>query len=139
MLLATQNLSDIFHSPVHDVVLESCPTKILLPNAEAANPASRTFYEKLGLNSREIEIVQTSVAKVHYYVVSPVGRRLIVLTMGNVALSFAGVSSKEDQQSAMKLMERYGEDDWVAEWLRSRELANWAAYFEELKAERRIA
>ena len=39
VLLATQNLSDIFNSKIRDVVLESCPTKVLLPNAEAGNPA----------------------------------------------------------------------------------------------------
>ena len=71
VLLATQNLSDIFNSPIRDVVLESCPTKILLPNAEAANPASRQFYESIGLNEREIEMVQKSIPKRQYYVVSP--------------------------------------------------------------------
>src|SRR5262249_10344308 len=57
VLLSTQNLSDIFNSPIRDVVLESCPTKVLLPNAEAANPASRQFYESIGLTEREISIV----------------------------------------------------------------------------------
>src|SRR5207302_5950907 len=53
VLLATQNLSDIFNSKIRDVVLESCPTKILLPNAEAGNPASREFYHSIGLRSEE--------------------------------------------------------------------------------------
>ena len=75
VLLATQNLSDIFNSPIQDVVLESCPTKILLPNAEAVNPASRQFYESIGLNEREIENLQKSIPKRQYYMVSPVGRR----------------------------------------------------------------
>lgn len=133
VLLATQNLSDIFNSPIKDVVLESCPTKILLPNAEAANPASRNFYDQIGLNQREIEIVQKSIPKRQYYVVSPAGRRLIALGMGGVALSFVGVSGKEERSAAEDIMERYG-DAWQPEWLRLRGLHDWAAYYEELKS-----
>src|SRR5207237_69595 len=38
VLLATQNLSDILQSEIGDVILETCPTKVLLANAEANNP-----------------------------------------------------------------------------------------------------
>ena len=58
VLLATQNLSDICNSEISDVILEMCPTKILLPNAEAKNPASKEFYDRVGLNSRELDILQ---------------------------------------------------------------------------------
>lgn len=130
VVLATQNLSDIFNSPIRDVVLESCPTKVLLPNSEAANPASRGFYESVGLNEREIAIVQKALPKREYYVVSPVGRRKIALGLGGVALAFVGVSSKEERQSAMEVMAEYGEG-WVSEWLRRRGLADWARYHNE--------
>ena len=75
VLLATQNLSDICNSDISDVILEMCPTKILLPNGEAKNPASKEFYDRVGLNSRELDILQTSIPKQHYYVISPLGRR----------------------------------------------------------------
>ncbi|MBV9268777.1 MAG: conjugal transfer protein TrbE, partial [Acidobacteriaceae bacterium] len=58
VILATQNLSDVLNSEIGDVIVETCPTKILLPNAEAGNPASRRFYDRVGLNDREIEILQ---------------------------------------------------------------------------------
>ncbi|MEI9814234.1 MAG: hypothetical protein WDO18_17015 [Acidobacteriota bacterium] len=90
VLLATQNLSDICNSDISDVILEMCPTKILLPNGEAKNPASKEFYDRVGLNSRELDILQTSIPKQHYYVISPLGRRLISLGIHNVALSFVG-------------------------------------------------
>jgi type IV secretion system protein VirB4 len=139
VLLATQNLSDIFNSPIRDVVLESCPTKVLLPNAEAANPASRQFYESIGLNEREIEIVQKSIPKRQYYVASPVGRRLISLGLGGVALSFVGISGREERQGAEEILDLYGED-WQAEWLRLRGLPEWAEYYERLcKRSRRAA
>jgi type IV secretion system protein TrbE len=130
VLLATQNLSDIFNSPIRDVVLESCPTKILLPNAEAANPASRQFYESIGLNDREIEMVQKSIPKRQYYVVSPIGRRMIALGLGGVALSFVGVNGGEERQQVEGAIELHG-DQWPAEWLRMRGLPEWATYLEE--------
>jgi type IV secretion system protein VirB4 len=129
VLLATQNLSDIFNSPIKDVVLESCPTKILLPNAEAGNPASKAFYESIGLNDREIGIVQRALPKREYYVVSPLGRRKIALGLGGVALSFVGVSGKEQRQEALDLMASYGED-WIPQWLRRRGLADWGEFYE---------
>lgn len=130
VLLSTQNLSDIFNSPIRDVVLETCPTKVLLPNAEAANPTSREFYEAIGLNEREINIVQTSIPKRQYYVASPVGRRLISLGLGGVALSFVGVSSREERQFLEETIEKFG-DEWPSAWLRMRGLGDWADYFEQ--------
>ena len=61
VVLATQNLSDICNSEISDVILEMCPTKILLPNAEANNPASKLFYDRVGLNTRELDILQASI------------------------------------------------------------------------------
>ena len=130
VLLATQNLSDIFNSPIKDVVLESCPTKIFLPNAEAGNTSSRQFYHDSGLNDREIEIIQRALPKREYYVVSPIGRRKIALGLGGVALSFVGLSGKEQRQAALNTMAEYGEE-WVAQWLRSRGLKDWGDFYEE--------
>ena len=48
VVMATQQISDIANSDIADVVLENCPTKILLPNAESKNPGSRAFYERVG-------------------------------------------------------------------------------------------
>ena len=138
VLLSTQNLSDIFNSPIRDVVLESCPTKVLLPNAEAGNPASRQFYESIGLNDREVDIVRTSIPKRQYYVVSPLGRRLIALGLGGVALSFVGVNSREERQSIEKTIAEHGAH-WQSEWLRMRGINDWADYLEHTSAERSVA
>jgi type IV secretion system protein VirB4 len=135
VVLATQAISDIYNSPIRDVVLESCPTKILLPNTEALNPASRDFYDHLGLNEREIDIVQKSEPKREYYYVSPLGRRLISLGLGKVALSFVGVNGAEERKAAERLMEACP-DRWQSEWLKARGLLDWAAYYEELEAQR---
>src|SRR6202042_791058 len=117
VLLATQNVSDICNSDISDVILEMCPTKWLLPNAEAKNPASKDFYERLGLNARELDILQKSIPKQHYYVISPLGRRLISLGIHNVALSFVGVNGREERQLVEDLQTELP-DAWQSEWLR---------------------
>lgn len=122
VLLATQNLSDIFKSEIGDVILEMCPTKILLPNAEAKNPASKEFYDRIGLNSRELEILQSSIPKQHYYFISPLGRRLVSLGIHNVALSFVGVNGKEERQLVEDLIKE-NPMNWQSEWLRMRAAA----------------
>jgi type IV secretion system protein VirB4 len=141
VLLSTQNLSDICNSDISDVILEMCPTKILLPNGEAKNPASKEFYDRIGLNSRELDILQTSIPKQHYYVISPLGRRLISLGIHNVALSFVGVNCREERQLVEDLVNEFPEA-WQSEWLRLRaralkdeRLAGWADYYENLREE----
>lgn len=131
VVMATQQISDIAKSEISDIVLENCPTKILLPNAEARTANSRAFYERLGLNERELEILELSIPKKHYYVVSPSGRRLIDFGIGNVALSWVGVNGREEREIAKSVMDRNPES-WRCEWLRLRGLEPWADYLETI-------
>ena len=139
VVLATQNLSDIFNSGICDVVMEACPTKILLANAEAATAQSRRLYEAAGLNEREIQIVQSAVPKRQYYVVSPEGRRLIELGLGQVVLSFVGVNGPEERKRVEDLVGAFPRT-WQAEWLRQRGRADWADWWREVEGvkERRV-
>ena len=132
VVMATQQISDIANSEIADVVLENCPTKILLPNAEAKNPGSRDFYRRLGLNDRELDLLQVSVPKQHYYMVSKLGRRLVDLNAGKVALAWVGVNGREERQVVEDLMHRSPEN-WRYEWLRLKGQAHWAAYFQTLE------
>lgn len=128
VVMATQQISDIANSQIADVVLENCPTKILLPNAESKNPGSREFYARVGLNERELEILQISIPKQHYYVVSKLGRRLVNLGIGRVALSWVGVNGREERQIVESVMNQYPES-WRPEWLRLKGLPQWADYY----------
>jgi len=132
VVLATQNLSDVFNSPICDVVMEACPTKVLLANAEAATTQSRRLYEAAGLNEREIQIVQGATPKRQYYVVSPEGRRLITLGLGQVALSFVSMNSPEERRSVEELIKAFPRT-WQAEWLRHRGRPDWADWWREVE------
>jgi type IV secretion system protein TrbE len=131
VVLATQSLSEVANSPVRDVILESCPTKILLPNPEARNPATTELYRKFGLTSRQIEIIADAVPKRHYYYVSPLGRRLFDLSIEPATLAFIGAGSKEEILAARYMIDHHG-DRWAVQWLHSRGLHDWAQYLDSL-------
>lgn len=125
VVLATQSLSDVTNSGIFDVLIESCPTKILLPNEDAhktgtsAHPGPRDLYQMMGLNETEIEMLRTAQKKRHYYYSSPEGRRLFDLAMGPIALAFCGVSDKEQLRQIRGLAANYGES-WPFVWLDQR-------------------
>ena len=131
VVLATQSLAEIANSPHRDVILESCPTKLYLPNPEARNESSRDMYKRFGLSDRQIEIVAEAVPKHHYYYVSPLGRRLFQFSLGPVALAFIGASSKDDILSARAMITQHS-NRWTVEWLRTRGLPDWAEYLDKV-------
>jgi type IV secretion system protein VirB4 len=138
VVMATQQISDIANSDIADIILENCPTKILLPNAKAKNsgtkehPGPSEFYARVGLNDRELDILQVSVPKKHYYVISPQGRRLVDLGLGKVALSWVVVNGAEERRLVERVIEQHP-DSWRARWLRLKGLAEWAEYLSHLE------
>ncbi|NQY75520.1 MAG: VirB4 family type IV secretion/conjugal transfer ATPase [Candidatus Margulisbacteria bacterium] len=119
VILATQSLSDAVGSGIIDVLNESCPTKIYLPNSKAQEKGSREFYDNLGLNDRQIDIISNATPKRQYYYMSSEGRRLFELNLGPIALSFVGASSKEDIKTIKSLRDSY-QDQWPFKWLNKR-------------------
>jgi type IV secretion system protein VirB4 len=57
VVFATQSLADIETSNIAPAIIESCPTRIFLPNERAAEPQIAAIYERFGLNDRQIEIL----------------------------------------------------------------------------------
>lgn len=119
VIFATQSLSDLKDSPLKPVIMESCLTKILLPNRNAAANDSAPLYHDLGLNDSQIKLLQQSTPKSDYYIVSPEGRRRITLAMGPVALAFCAVSDRKSVARVRELIAEHGVR-WPVEWLRER-------------------
>lgn len=116
VLMATQNLSDAANSGILDVIVESTATKIFLPNVHARDEDASALYRRMGLNTRQIEILATAQAKRQYYSVSEDGRRLYDLALGPLTLAFVGASDKESIATIKHLIAKYG-DGWVQQWL----------------------
>ncbi len=129
VVFATQSVSDILDRPITAALLESCPTKIFLPNPEARSQNSAHAYRTLGLTERQIEILSYAKPKRQYYLVSPLGQRLFDLGLGPVALAFVGASGKDDLGMVARLRVQYGANEWPAEWLWRRGLPVAAAHW----------
>ena len=126
VIFATQSLADIQDSSIAPAIVESCVSRIFLPNPQATEPQIRTIYEGFGLNTRQIEIVATAEPKREYYYQSRLGNRLFDLDLGPVALAFASASTPEDQRAMDALLAAGFVSDFAGLWLRHRGL-NWAA------------
>ena len=131
VVFVSQSLADVVGSSRRDIILESCPTKILLPNPEAETEQVRRLYQSIGLNSRQVRMLAMAIPKRQYYYTSPLGRRLISLGLGPVALSFVGMAGRGAIATVNGLMASHG-SAWPAEWLRARGLAEAADVWHRL-------
>ena len=125
-MFATQSLADIDGSPVAPAIVESCPTRLFLPNERALEPQIAAIYRRFGLNDRQIEILSRATPKRDYYCQSRRGNRLFELGLSEVALAFTAASSKSDQAAIAEVFAASGRDGFAAAWLRHKGL-DWAA------------
>jgi type IV secretion system protein VirB4 len=125
VIFATQSLSDIDNSSIAPAIIESCPTRLLLPNERAIEPQITAIYRRFGLNDRQIEILARATPKRDYYCQSRRGNRLFELGLSEVGLALCAASSKSDQTLIANLVAEHGRDGFLAAWLRARD-AGWA-------------
>jgi type IV secretion system protein VirB4 len=126
VVFATQSLADIETSPIAPAIVESCPTRIFLPNERALEPQITAIYRRFGLNDRQIEIIARATPKRDYYCQSRRGNRLFELGLGPLALALCAASSKTDQKLISELIAQSGREGFARAWLTARGLA-WAA------------
>jgi len=125
VVFATQSLSDIDSSTIAPTIIESCQTRLLLPNERAIEPQISAIYHRFGLNDRQIEILARATPKRDYYCQSRRGNRLFELGLGEIALAFCAASSKTDQTTIARMLAEHGRDGFMPAWLRLRG-AGWA-------------
>ena len=126
VVFATQSLSDIDSSAIAPAIIESCPTRLLLPNERAIEPQITEIYRRFGLNDRQIEILARATPKRDYYCQSRRGNRLFELGLSEVGLALCAASSKSDQALIADILAEHGRDGFLAAWLRARDV-EWAA------------
>ncbi|MFG1289648.1 conjugal transfer protein TrbE [Xanthobacter versatilis] len=126
VVFATQSLSDIDGSAIAPAIIESCQTRLLLPNERAVEPQITAIYRRFGLNDRQIEILARATPKRDYYCQSRRGNRLFELGLSQVALALCAAGSKTDQAALSLILAEHGRDGFLAAWLRHRGLG-WAA------------
>ncbi len=121
VIFATQSLNDIVKSPIFPVVLESCFSRIFLPNPEALEKSMREMYKAFGLNERQLQIIASAIPQQHYYYVSPLGNRLYSLSLRACPLTLAFIATnKADSMRCGELIEEYGKEQFLQRWLEYR-------------------
>jgi type IV secretion system protein TrbE len=126
VVFATQSLADIERSSIAPALIESCPTRIFLPNDRALEPQIHAVYERFGLNARQIEILSRAIPKREYYAQTARGNRLFELGLGPVGLALAGASSPEDQKLIDRTVAEAVPGSFAGSFLRAKGLP-WAA------------
>ena len=125
VVFATQSLADIDSSAIAPAIIESCPTRLFLPNERALEPQIADIYRRFGLNDRQIDILARATPKRDYYCQSRRGNRLFDLGLGEIALAFTAASSKSDQAAITRVLAGHGRDAFVSAWLHERGV-DWA-------------
>jgi len=136
VVLVTQSLAQLQASEHSQVLFDSCPTRIFLPNASAQLPANAQLYQSLGLNEAELRLLAAAAPKRDYYLTSPHGSRLFELGLGPLALAFFGAAEGMTfQETLLAAQALEGEDgiSWPYRWLEDRGLFGWADRFRELQ------
>jgi type IV secretion/conjugal transfer VirB4 family ATPase len=127
IVLAVQALSQLENNHSFSTLLQSCPTRIYLPNPDAISPSIRPIYEACGLNPRQIELIASSMRrKRDYYLANPDGCRLYGLALTPAELAFFGTLPGRSLQETHAVMDQHIDlhgDGWAAAWLRTCGLA----------------
>ena len=126
VIFATQSLADIDGSAIAPAIIESCQTRLLLPNERAIEPQITAIYRRFGINDRQIEILARATPKRDYYCQSRRGNRLFELGLSEVALALCAASSKSDQTAIQSILAEHGRDGFLSAWLRAHDVG-WAA------------
>jgi type IV secretion system protein VirB4 len=123
VLLVSHGPSQLLDVPGGVLLADACPTRVFLPNPDAASAGNLASYGALGLTARECQRLARAVPKQDYYMVTPRGRRLVDLALGPVALSVlgtpAGMTTGDVKHTVEQVMAEHGRG-WLGVWMTQR-------------------
>ena len=96
LVLATQFAGDALGTGLSDALVQSCKTRIFLPDPDAKNSKITEKYKELGLSEAQIDILTTLKPARDYYVVKPEGRRIVDFCIGARALRILGATDFDE-------------------------------------------
>src|SRR3546814_10934534 len=67
VIFATQSLADIETSAIAPSIIESCPTRIFLPQERTPEPQIARVYERFGLNDRQTRLLSRAQPNEEHY------------------------------------------------------------------------
>jgi type IV secretion system protein TrbE len=97
--MSTQTGADILGTKLAQLVLDSCMTRILFPNAAALDEANDDVYRgALRMNQRQRRLIARAEPRTQFYFDSPKGSRLCHLRLDGLTLAVCGASGDEDRK-----------------------------------------
>jgi type IV secretion system protein TrbE len=119
VLMVAHGASQLLEVPGGMLLVEACPTRFFLPNADA----SVEGYGAFGLGARECERLARAAPKRDYYMVTPRGRRMFELGLGPTALAVLGtpegMSTFDVKRTVERVMATHGRG-WLGVWMTER-------------------
>lgn len=138
VVLAAHSLAQFADVPHATVLLDACPTKIYLANAQATSSRNVPLYRDVGLNDREIALIAAGRPKQDYYFTAPSGRRQFELALGPLARTLLttphGLTPDEVRRRVTQLRATWG-PRWPAVWLAECGLDAWGARLRAMESE----
>lgn len=126
VIFAVQSVDDTLKSDICSALIESCASRVFLPNDRALEPNIQESYQDLGLNDRQIQILSNAIPKMQYYFESSRGNALFDLGLGPIGMALTAVSSPQDKKKLVSLYQKHSEhDQFIKAYLKSCEL-EWA-------------
>jgi len=123
VLFASTNLTEVVTSGIGDIIVESCKTKIMLPNSDGANPTVNNLYKKIGLSDKEINLIVKASPKQDYVYISPLGVKVFQLNLGKLAKAVICNAGEKALASINKLKATgVANSDLVESWLKHKKI-----------------
>jgi type IV secretion system protein VirB4 len=138
VVFATQQVSDAMESDVASAIVESCLSRVFLPNSKAREPSVAEYYREMGLNEQQVRLLAEATPKKEYYFDSDRGSRMFQLGLEETpaTLAVTGSSDPADQELMDEIVSRVGGGgrDFAERFFEAKEIG-WAANLVRRKKE----
>lgn len=118
VIFATQSLTQANSSKLLNLIAESCPVKIALPNPylQSDNEEEALLYAKMGFSTTHLEIIRHATQKRDYLFKSVNGSRLFRLMMGARGNAICSATGTKESLRISKMYREHGES-WLEKYL----------------------
>ncbi len=131
VIFSTQSIADLTESDITTSLLESCPSRVFLPNSRAIEPSLFQIYESLGLSDQQINLIASASPRQDYYYQSSIGNALFNLQLGPIGLAFADAGGSRKKKLINQLYEKYGYPAFIPFYLQAQGIEEPAAIFKD--------
>ncbi|MFY9781034.1 MAG: hypothetical protein WAJ85_11060 [Candidatus Baltobacteraceae bacterium] len=115
-VFATQGVGEVLESKIRNVLIEQTPTKIAMANRNASGAELRRGYLEIGFTDDDVETI-SRMGEFDILVRSDYGVQVVQLNPTDFELHVFGGASQEDCNIVDSLIERYGPEEWLPQYL----------------------